>query len=116
MAKPPPYTAGLTSSGSGLPPSRLGSSGSPPVGGVYPESIDIDPKSSGFPGTSGQEQWGAFTVGEGVGRRPDVAFQLAPRLYLLSRGDPAGEGQVPGELPRHLLFQPATRTVEERGR
>lgn len=84
--------------------------GLPPVGEV----------TSGAPGlASGLESWGAMAIGEGVGRPTALPFQLAPRLYLLSRvgscpATPAGAaGSDPalGELPQHLIFRESPMAV-----
>lgn len=71
------------------------------------------PASTGSPGGTGYEWWGAFTIGEGVSRPGAIPFHLAPRLYVLSRGMSdrhTASGETPGsepydELPVHLIFR-----------
>ncbi len=71
------------------------------------------PRTTGSLTGPGNEWWGAFTIGEGVDRPGAIPFQLAPRLYVLSRGKAGlneGRGKarahVPyDELPQHLIFR-----------
>src|SRR5262245_53888964 len=99
MAKGPRRTSTLPTSGRPL------SSGSPSASG--------SPIHFGAGVLSGVEQWGAFAIGQGLGKPSASTFLLAPRLYVLSElsseqrtaANMNGGGQALGELPRHLIFQ-----------
>lgn len=71
--------------------------------------------------TSGQECWGAFAVGQGVGQATTIPFLLAPRLYVLSQAGSGpkavaksnGAQEALGDLPQHLMFQESSPAVAQ---
>ena len=94
-------------------------SGSPRVQQPGPSGVE----GSGAPPEGTCETWGAFTIGEGVGRPPKVPFQLAPRLYLVSNGSHQGNpaqnasgGPLADVLPCHLIFREPPPDAADRAR
>jgi hypothetical protein len=93
-------------------PSAMASPHPPDVKSGLPQGTG-SPLGTGEPGKHGTEWWGAFKIGEGISRPGAIPFQLAPRLYVLSRGksrqrkaDRKGPDVKPyDELPRHLIFR-----------
>jgi len=106
--------AGPAGSGSPVAPGAAVQSGSPvsTTGSV----------GTGAPRAVGGTSWGAFTIGEGIRRPAASPFQLAPRLYVLSRGNMSqskvsqtGQGSQPcDELPQHLIFRESPSDGGER--
>ncbi len=102
-------------SGGGLPGQTFLASGNP----KYLANRSM--LSSGFEAlSSGHESWAAFAIGNGLGQSAPTPFQLAPRLYVVTRtiahlgGDSAEILRPLGELPIHLTFQDSLYSNNDR--